>query len=123
MTVSSEALQGMPYIWYPAQFRNNKVQTLIDPGSEVNAMTLTYATKLGLTAQKISIGAQKIDGLPLETYGIVSASFLLLDSLEKVQLFEETFLLTDTNMEVVLGMPFLFFSNADVEFAELGKLT
>ncbi len=26
-------------------------------------------------------------------------------------------------MEVVLGMPFLFLSNADVEFAELGKLT
>ncbi len=26
-------------------------------------------------------------------------------------------------MEVVLGMPFLFLSNANVEFAELGKLT
>ncbi len=40
-------------------------------------MTSAYATKLGLTAQKTSIRAQKIDGLPLETYGMVSASFLL----------------------------------------------
>ncbi len=32
-------------------------------------------------------------------------------------------MLTDTSMEVVLGMPFLFFSNADVEFAEQEKLT
>ncbi len=31
-------------------------------------------------------------------------------------------LLADTNMDVVLGMSFLFLSNADVEFAELRKL-
>ncbi len=51
------------------------------------------------------------------------ARFSLQDSLGKVWFFEETFLLADTSMEVVLGMPFLSLSNADVEFAELGKLT
>ncbi len=86
-------------------------------------MTPAYATKLDLTAQKTSVKAQKIDGSPLETYGMISASFLLQDSLGKVRFFKETFLLTDTSMEVVLGMPFLFLNNVDVKFAELEKLT
>ncbi len=40
-------------------------------------MTPTYATKLGFTAWKTSVGAQKIDGSPLETHGITSARFSL----------------------------------------------
>ncbi len=32
-------------------------------------------------------------------------------------------MLTDTSIEVVLGMLFLSLSNADVKFAKLGKLT
>ncbi len=79
-------------------------------------ITLAYITKLGLTAQKISVGAQKIDGLPPKTYGIVSASLLLQDSLEKVQFFEEIFLRADTRMEGVLRMLFLALSNADFRF-------
>ncbi len=47
-------------------------------------MTPAYTTKLDLTAQKISVRAQKIDGSPLETYGMVSASFSPLDSLRRV---------------------------------------
>ncbi len=86
-------------------------------------MTLAYAVKLGLTTQKTSIGAQKIDGLSLETYDIASASFSLQDNLRRVRFFEETFLLADTSMEVVLEMPFLSFSNTDVKFMELEKLT
>ncbi len=86
-------------------------------------MTPTYIAKLGLINRKTSIEAQKIDGSPLETYSMVTASFLLQDSLKRVRFFEETFLLTDTSIEVVLIMPFLSFSNTDVEFAELEKLT
>ncbi len=51
------------------------------------------------------------------------ASFLLQDSLGRIRFFEETYLLADTSMEVVLEMPFLSLSNADVKFAELEKLT
>ncbi len=40
-------------------------------------MTPAYIVELGLTTQKTSIGAQKIDGSPLETYGMALASFLL----------------------------------------------
>ncbi len=124
MTASSEALKRIPCIWYPVQFqRNQNVKALIDSGSEVNAMTPAYAAELGLTTRKTSVGAQKIDASLLKTYSMASASFLLQDSLGRVQFFKETFLLADTSMEVVLGMPFLSLSNADVKFAELGKLT
>ena len=44
------------------------------------------------------------------------AGFLIQDELNKIRFFEETFLLADTNMDVFLGMPFLSFSNADVQF-------
>ncbi len=80
-------------------------------------MTPVYAAELGLTTRKTSVGAQKIDGSPLETYGMVLASFLLQDSLGRVRFFEETFLLADTSMEVVLGMPFLALSNANFQFS------
>ncbi len=86
-------------------------------------MTLAYAAELGLTTWKTSVRAQKIDGPSLETYGMAPTSFSLQDSLGRVRFFEETFLLADTSMEVILGMPFLSLSNANVEFAELGKLT
>ncbi len=85
-------------------------------------MTPAYAAELGLTTRKTSIGAQKIDGSLLETYGMASASFLLQDSLGRVRFFEETFLLTDTSMKVILGMLFLSLSNKDVEFADQEKL-
>ncbi len=79
-------------------------------------MTLAYAKELSLTTQNTSVGAQKIDGSPLETYGMVSASFLLQDSLGTVRFFEETLLLANTSKEVVLRMLFLALSNADFQF-------
>ncbi len=86
-------------------------------------MTPAYAVELSLTTWKTSVGAEKIDDSLLETYNIASASFLLQNSLEKVWFFENTFLLVDTSMEVVLGMLFLSLSNVDIKFAELKKLT
>ncbi len=47
---------------------------------------------------------------------MVSASFSLQNSLGKVRFFEETFLLADTSIEVVLTMPFQALSNADFQF-------
>ncbi len=86
-------------------------------------MTLAYATKLGLITRKTSVGAQKIDDSPLETYGIVSTSFSLQNSLGRVQFFEKTFLPADISIKVVLGMLFISLSNTNIEFAELEKLT
>ncbi len=68
-------------------------------------MTLVYVVELGLTIWKTSVGAKKIDDLPLETHNMTSARFLLQDSLRRVWFFKEIFLLTDTSMEMGLGMP------------------
>ncbi len=81
-------------------------------------MTLAYVAKLGLTTQKTDVGDQKIDGSTLVTYEIVIVRFSDQDKLGKVRFFEDTFLLADTNMEVVLKMLFLIFSNVDIWFAE-----
>ena len=66
-------LQRVPSIQYPVQFRKDQsnVQALIDLGSEVNAMTPAYASKLGLVAWKTDVRAQKMDDSTLETNGIV----------------------------------------------------
>ena len=86
-------------------------------------MTLAYAAKLGLTTQKTSVRTQKIDGLALETYDIISARFLLQNSLEKIRFFKENFLLANTSMKIVLEISFVSLSNTNIEFAELEKLT
>ena len=91
---------------------------LIDSGSKVNAMNPAYAKKVGILVRKTDVGAQKIDGSHLDTFGMVTAGFLLQDKLGKVRFFQETFLVADTRMEVVLGMPFHSLSSADIRFTE-----
>ncbi len=115
LEISIGPLQHVPCIRYPIQLQEDQleVKALIDSGSQVNAMTLAYAKKLGLTTWKTSVGAQKIDGSPLEIYSMVSASFSLQDSLERIRFFEKTFLLADISIEVVLGLSFLALSNTD----------
>ena len=118
---SKEAtLERVPCIRYPVRFKKDQddTQALIDSGSEVNAMNPAYAKKLGLRVRQTNVGAQKIDGSHLETFGMVIASFSLQDKLGKVRFFQETFLVADTRIEVVLGMPFLTLGNADIRFAE-----
>ena len=85
-------------------------------------MTPGYASKLGLKVRPTDVGAQKIDGSTLETFGMVLASFQVEDTLGRARFFQETFLLADLSVEVVLGMPFLTLSNADIKFAQK-KLT
>ena len=77
-------------------------------------MTTVYVAKLGLKVRKIDIGAQKIDGSTLISFEMVLASFQVEDKLGRTWFFQETFTLADINTKVVLGMPFLTFSNTDV---------
>ena len=113
-------LERVPCVHYPLRFRKDiaDVRTLIDSGSEVNAMTPAYASKLGLRVRHTDVGAQKIDSSTLQTFGMVLANFQVEDKLGRTWFFQETFLLADISAEVVLGMPFLTFSNADVQFVE-----
>ena len=70
-------LKWLPCINYPLCFQKDTtgVRALVDSGSEVNVMTPTYTTKLGLKVRKTDIGVQKIDGSTLKTFGIVLADF------------------------------------------------
>ena len=101
-------------ICYPIWFKKNKVQALIDSGSGVNAMTLGYASNLGLKVRPTNLRAQKINGSTLETFEMVLASFQVEDMLKKARFFQEMFLLADLSIKVVLQMPFLTLSNANI---------
>ena len=71
-------LDLVPCICYLMQFGKDKskdVLALFDSKSKVNAITPAYTTQQGLKVQKINVGASKIDGSLLETYGIVIAAF------------------------------------------------
>lgn len=75
-----------------------------------------FVTSLGRITRTTNIGARKIDGSFLKMYDIVSAGFSLQDCLKKVQFFEKISLLAKTNIEIVLEMPLLVFSNANIKF-------
>ena len=83
---SKEAnLERVPCIRYPVRLRKDQdeVEALIDSGSEVNAMHPAYAAKLGLRVRETDVGAQKIDGSHLDTFGMVIAGFSVEDKLGK----------------------------------------
>ena len=77
-------------------------------------MTQAHAAHLGLKVRVTNVGAKKIDGFLLAIPDMVIAAFQVVDKLGRSQFFQETFLLTDISMKVVLGMLFLTFSNADI---------
>ena len=85
-------------------------------------MSPAYAKRLGVKTRKTNVGAQKIDGSALETFGMVIADFQVKDKGCRPRFFQETFLMADTKFEVVLEMLFLKISNANVAFGE-GTLT
>lgn len=81
-------------------------------------MIPTFASKLGLKVCFTNVGAQKIDGSILETFGMALACFRVEDKLGKPRFFQKTFLLADISSQVVLGMLFLTLSNANIQFAD-----
>ena len=113
-------LDRVPCIHFPVQFQKDKevIKAVINSGSKINAMTTAYTSKLGFWVQKTDVRAQKIDGSLLRTFGIVIAGFLVEDKLDRARFFQESLLLAETSMEMVLGMLFLILSNADIQFAE-----
>ena len=113
-------LERVSCIHYPVRFKKDqaKVRGLIDSGSEVNTMASVYAAKPGFKVRPTDVEAQKIDGSTLEAFGMVLANFQVEDKLGRAQFFQETFLVANTSVDVVLGMPFLTLSNADVVFKD-----
>ena len=125
MTVAREEAVGknlrsnlarVPCIRYPINFGKKSISTLLNSGSEVNAIHLVFAREIGLSIRPTDVGAQKIDSTTLETFGIVVIAFLVEDKANQVRFFEETFLVANISPEVVLGMLFLILSSVDVDF-------
>ena len=123
--VSAKELKRVTCIQYPIAFPGGvtqdglalgSVSALFDLGSEVNVMHPAFAKRLGFVVRTTNVGAQKIDGTTLETYGMVVAAFSVTDQADRVRFFEETFLVANVSPDVVLGMPFLTLSGADVDF-------
>ena len=113
--MEEEVLERVSCIWYPVTFKD-QTEALLDSGSEVNAMNPAFASQLGLKIRKTNVGAQKIDGTTLEIYGMVVFTFSMSDKDSRERFFEEGFLLAEVNPEIVLGMPFLTMSNANIDF-------
>ena len=75
VTDGGKKVVKVPYIYYPVWFQEEQVKALLDSSSEINAMNSDFAWKLDLKVWKTNVGAQKIDGSALETFGIVIADF------------------------------------------------
>ena len=105
-------------IHYPVQFQEEQVRVLLNSGSEVNAMSPAYAKKLGLKTWKTNVKAQKIDGSTLETFGMVIVNFQVENKSGRPRFFQEIFLVANTKFEVILTMPILKISNANVAFGK-----
>ena len=92
------------------------MSALLESGSKVNAVHPAFAKELGLSIRLTDIGAQKIDGTTLDTFEMIVIAFLVTDKVNRVRIFEKTFLVANVSPEVVLKMPFLTLSGADVDF-------
>ena len=117
---NEEALERVLCIHYPVQFKNTDkapVQALIDSKSKINAIHPFFVKQLGLPIRPIDVGAQKIDGTTLDTYGIVVAAISMEDKANRVRFFEEAFLVANVSPKVVLRISFLILSGADVDFS------
>ena len=126
VTDGGKEVVRVPCIHYPVRFQEDQgqeqVKALLNSGSKVNAMSPAYAKKLGLKTRKTNVGAQKIDGSALETFGMMIADFQVEDKGGRPRFFQETFLVADTKFEMILEMLFLKISNANVAFGK-GTLT
>ncbi len=108
-------LERVPCIWYSVTFKD-QTKALLDSGREANAMNQAFTHQLGLKIRKTNIGAQKIDGTTLKTYGMIAAISSVSDKDGKERFFEENFLLAEVKPDVGLGMPFLTMSYTDIDF-------
>ncbi len=79
-------------------------------------MNQVFISQPGFKIGKTNVRAQKIDGTTLETYEMIVSTFSMLDKNGKKRFFEQSFLLANVKSDVMLGMPYLIMSNADIDF-------
>ena len=87
-------LNRVSCICYPVQFCKDKgkdVLALLNSGNEVNAMTPAYSAHLGLKVRMTDVGIQKIDKYLLASYGMVIATFQVVNKLNRCWFFRRLF--------------------------------
>ena len=114
-------LAQIPCIQYPIDFRKKSMLAFFVSGNKVNTIYLIFAKKLCLPIRAIDIEAKKIDGITLDTFGIVVAAFSMMNKANQVRFFEKNFLVTNVNLEIVFGMLFLTLSSTNVVFLDVSS--
>lgn len=66
---------------------NDKIQALLNFGTEINTMALVYTANQGLNISLINIGAQKVNGSNFQTFCIILASFKIDNKLYQSRFF------------------------------------
>lgn len=61
------------------------MSALFDSDSKVNGIHPTFAQKLRLAIRPTDVGAEKIDGSMLDTYGMVVSAFLITDKANQIR--------------------------------------
>ena len=115
VTKKKEKLERVSCVQYSVTFKD-QTKALLDLRSKINAMSQAFAYQLGLAIWKTNVGAQKINGTTLKTYGIIFFTFFVSNKDGRERFFEESFLLVNIKPEIVLEMLFLTMSNANVDF-------
>lgn len=69
---------------------------------------------LGFQVCQTNIKAQQIDSSTFKIFKMILASFQIENNLKRVWFFQQTFLLTDTSIEIILKMLFFILSNVDI---------
>ena len=110
-------LNKVPCICYPIQFRKDKnkdVLPLLNSGSKVNAMIPAYTFHLGLIVRMTNVDVHKINESSLAPYSMITTVFQVVNKLGRSRFFQETFLLANISIKVILGKSFFTFSNVDL---------
>ena len=93
------------------------MQALIDLENKVNVIHLFFAKQLGFPIRPTDIGEQKINSITQDIHRIVVTAYLVVDKVNRIRFFQETFLMANVSPEVVFKMLFLTMSNVDADFS------
>lgn len=104
------------YIQYSISLWIKSVLVLFDSNIEVNNIYLIFAKELRLLIKPIGVRTQEIDGITLDTYRIVVATFLLTNKANQEKFFEEKFLVANVSLKVVFKMLFLTLNSINIDF-------
>ena len=91
-------------------------KVLLDSKSKINSMSQAFAHQFGFKTQKSNIKTLKIDGIILETYGMVISTFSMSNKDVRKRFFKKSFAMANVTPDIVLKMPFLIINNVDVDF-------